>query len=193
MNKYKYQILLTFTLISLIFCLALPIYASLNYVRVIYDERAVYYDRLDDWISTFENTDDALIVFFITLPSLMVVYIPFLHYILIPLYKPELHHPKILPIFYFRHRIWSSIGKFLSYLCMYTMPIFIPLGIYFVYNTKEEEYVYNDIPAAFVYLLPMGLLLGAWMFFVFYIIYFFRIIIKQKKNTRKEQEEWFIY
>ena len=82
------------------------------------------------------------------------------------------------------------------------MPWLIPIGIYVVYNTKRisddpGEIFSNETFSAFVYLLPLVLAFGAWLFFNFYIIYFVKKIIirKKKKNGTYEDETdgWFVY
>ena len=199
MEESKYKLLLAYTLVSLLFCLALPINAALNHVRQISDDYAWYVTK--DEASTTYN-DDAGIVVLITLPSLIVIFAAFIHYLMIPLNKPENHHPKILPIFYFKNGFFNIIGRMISYLCVYTMPWLIPIGIYVVYNTKRisddpSEIFSNETFSAFVYLLPLTLAFGAWLFFNFYIIYFIKKIIIRKKKKKGtyvgETDGWFVY
>ena len=82
------------------------------------------------------------------------------------------------------------------------MPWLIPIGIYIVYNTKgisddPDEVFCNDTSSLFVYLLPMALAFGAWLFFNFYMVYFVKKIIihNRKKNGTYEDETegWFVY
>lgn len=199
MEERKYKLLLTYTLISMAFCLILPINASLNYYREIIDDNAYYISKKAD---IWTENDDALIVGVVTVPSLVVIFVAFIHYLLIPLNKPQNHHPKILPIFYFKKGFISFVGKVISYICVYTMPWLIPIGIYIVYNTKgisddPDEVFCNDTSSLFVYLLPMALAFGAWLFFNFYMVYFVKKIIihNRKKNGTYEDETegWFVY
>ena len=181
------------------FCLILPINASLNYYREIIDDNAYYISKKAD---IWTENDDALIVGVVTVPSLVIIFVAFIHYLLIPLNKPQNHHPKILPIFCFKNRFFKFVGKVISYICVYTMPWLIPIGIYIVYNTKRisddpDEVFCNDTLSLFVYLLPMALAFGAWLFFNFYIVYFIKKIIihNRKKNGIYEDktEGWFVY
>ena len=117
----------------MVFCLSLPINAVINYVRLIVDDYAWYIPK--EAAGIFTDEDDSVIVMFMTIPSLIIIFAGFIHYLLIPLNKPENHHPKILPIFYFKNRFFKLIGKIISYICIYTMPWLIPIGIFIVYNT----------------------------------------------------------
>ena len=181
------------------FCLALPINAAINYVRQMNDEEAWYIAV--DYASTTYN-DDAGIVMIMTIPSLIIIFVAFIHYLLIPLNNPENHHPKVLPIFYYKNGFFKFICKLISYICIYTMPWLIPIGIYMVYNTKKisdapDEILCNYTLSGLVYLLPMALAFGAWLFFNFYIVYFIKKIIihhKKKNGTYKDEVEgWFVY
>ena len=177
MEERKYKLLLVYTFISMAFCLILPINGAMNYVRWINDDYAWYVPKEAAGILT--DNDDSVIVMFLTIPSLIIIFVAFIHYLMIPLKKPQNHHPKILPIFYFKKGFFKFIGKVLSYICVYTMPWLIPIGIYIVYNTKRisddpDEVFCNDTLPLFVYLLPMALAFGAWLFFNFYIVYFIK-------------------
>lgn len=191
MNNNKYEILFTMTLISFAFCIVLPLHAALGYMRCLSEDYAYYmpYDEL----SYIMEEDDMGMVLFLTLPSLFVIFITFFHYIWVALFKPDIHVPKILPIFVFKTRFMQQIGKILSHVCIYTMPVLIPLGICYVYNTKAEDGVYNVISYAWIYLLPMLLMMGAGLFFVFYIAYFIKLIVQYVNRSSSEKEEWFIY
>lgn len=199
MEERKYKLLLVYTLISMAFCLTLPINGAMNYVRDVSDDYAWYISKE---AGIWTENDDAGIVMFMTVPSLIVIFVAFIHYLLIPLNKPENHHPKVLPIFCFKNGFFRFIGKVISYMCVYTMPWLIPIGIYIVYNTKKvsdepDEIFCNDTLSFFVYLLPVALTLGAMLFFFFYIVYFIKkiIIYNRKKNGAYEDETegWFVY
>ena len=178
-------------IISMIFCLVLPINGALNYVRCIYEDYACYMYRD---IFSWTDDDDAAIVGFITIPSLIIIYAAFLHYALIALRRPMKHKSRILPIFDFNRGFLRKLGRILSYICIYTMPLLIPLGIYVVYNTKcdPESYVCNEIPSFLVYLFPAALMFGALLFSIFYIIYLKKMWHRKKNNYRDDTEDWFI-
>ena len=158
-------------------------------------EGVAYYLPYDERSYIMEQ-DDAGLVLLITLPSLVVIFFTFFHYIWVALFKPEIHVPKILPIFVFKQRFMQQVGRILSIVCFYTMPVLIPLAICYVYNTKYEDlnYVHNLISSFWIYLLPMLLMMGAGLFFTFYVVYVIKLVIRYvNKGSATGKEEWFIY
>ena len=187
MNVYK--VLLVYTILSLLFCLIVPLHAAINYVRLVINDIAWYMPSEDVFVT---DNDDAPIVAYITIPSLIIIFATFIHYLLIPIMTPECHHPKILPIFFFKQKAIGYVGKILSYLCIYTMPVLIPIGIAYVYKTSME-----GIHTSFIYLFPAFLLMGAGLFVLFYMIFFARMIVMNIREMNglynENDDEWFVY
>ena len=185
MNENDYTVLLVFTMLSLAFCLFLPLYAAQNYVRFFYGD-AAWYIPISDGV--FNDENDGPMVGNIVIPSLLVIYATFFHHLLLPLIKPEHHQSRILPIFQFDNKFMKTLGKILSYICIFTMPVFIPLGVSYVYNTNVDFFF-----SPFVYLFPMMLMFGALLFIFFYVIYFIRMTLLYRRKKDVDEKEWFVY
>ena len=189
MERKKYKGLLALTVASMLVCLLIPSYRAMYYVR--------HADEMDDtaWYteaitSTSNHNDDAFVVYIITLPSMLVIYATFIHYLLLPLLRPEEHQRNILPIFHFKNKFLRAIGKGISCICLYTIPVLLPVGTYFAYGLTLTSYM-------LIYIFPTMLAVGAFVFFNFYILYFICKLIlhfKRKKGLPENNgEEWIVY
>ena len=182
MDKKKYIYLLILALVLLAFCIYLPLNAALNYVRQMNESHA-WYTEIEFATSSYNNDKD--VTLYVAIPSLIVLFTAFIHYLLIPILKPEKHHKGILPIFFFDEGLPYSGGKLLSTICVYTMPVLVPLGVYYVYSTSG----YTDV--LLMYLFLTLLMFGAFLFLVFYLVFFIRLIFF--KHPKDEDGAWQIY
>lgn len=164
--------------LSLLICVYIPWYASAYYVRQMSDDCA-WYVAIGEASSTFNN--DAKLAISV-IYAVLIIYIAFICYYVRAIWYPQLHRRFVLPIFMFQNKKMRLIGDGLSYICMFTMPICIPILIYVTYNTRltsVDFYAhYNDVDSFFVYATPLLLFMGAFLFFIFYIVSFLRWVYR---------------
>lgn len=167
----KDLILLMIFVLSLLICVYIPWYASAYYVRQMSDDCA-WYIAIGEASSTF-NDDEKLAVSVIY--AVLIIYIAFIYYYVRAIWYPQLHRRFVLPIFMFQNKKMRLIGDGLSYICMFIMPICIPILIYITYNTRltsMDFYThYNDVDSFWVYATPL-------LFFIFYIVSFLRWVYR---------------
>ena len=122
--RYEYYLALLFIIASAFFCVELPLYAGHNYVRQMDYDCAWYIKK-----SRAETTgnDDAEETRNKTIPSVIIIYATFVHYLQIAIFLPKKHHNGILPILNARHEPFHILGKYLSYICVSTIPVLMPI------------------------------------------------------------------